>query len=410
MPHFARVIAYRVWPCRPPRFWRCLNRWPRHPLGSLHGVISVIKGLFFMAALLASGLAYGAGPTATLSVQVVDPAGPPSPPAPAVAAGFTTCVICFDFTAASGGVWVNGSAPAGVNAAQANTWLDCAGASSPILYHGSNPTNAANFPCQTITTDSSSTQVLQETNGGGITVLANSSWYNGLVAWHNLSHGDPGIQVPTFNYYQMTYEVPTSSSSTYVQGPWTIMPNGCGTPGTDSCTYLEFDAFEMCCGVNDGPGFNSGFGNWATQGSLNGGTCTFWGPNDGNYVCANWYSSVPPNYDSYNLGTQYLKVGMRTTSDGTSIYKCMWINDVFQNCVSSSSTVGGVQSWQMADAHSRQALVESLVGMNNGTGNPVSMPSVVGWIKNLYVWSCSAWQTTACRSSTADPGSYGGGH
>ena len=78
----------------------------------------MIKGLFFTAALLAPVLAYGAGPTATLSDQVVDPPGPPTLPAPATAAGFTTCVICFDWTAASGGVWVNGAAVPGVNAAE----------------------------------------------------------------------------------------------------------------------------------------------------------------------------------------------------------------------------------------------------------------------------------------------------
>src|SRR5215469_8802219 len=108
----------------------------------------MIKALFFTAALVAPGLAYGAGPTATLSDQVVDPAGPPTPPAQATVANFNTCVVCFDWTAPSGGVFVNGVAPAGVSAAQTNTWLDCAGASSPILIHVD--VGGAPAPCPSI--------------------------------------------------------------------------------------------------------------------------------------------------------------------------------------------------------------------------------------------------------------------
>src|SRR5712672_250684 len=96
----------------------------------------MIKKLFFTAALLVPGIAYGADPSANLPIQIV-PAGP-AVPAPAAAAGFTTRVLHSDFTS-----------PA---YADTSTWLQCAGASSPIWW----TTNNANYKkgtCPIITTD-----------------------------------------------------------------------------------------------------------------------------------------------------------------------------------------------------------------------------------------------------------------
>src|ERR1700730_16567866 len=77
----------------------------------LYGVFSMIKKLFFMAALLAPGLAYGGNPSADLTGQIVPAGSGPPVPAPAAAAGFTTLAGNFDF-----------SQP--LYATQSN-WLDC---------------------------------------------------------------------------------------------------------------------------------------------------------------------------------------------------------------------------------------------------------------------------------------------
>src|SRR5690348_16001070 len=94
----------------------------------------MIKKLSFMAALWLPGLAYAGNPSADLSVQIV----PAPPPAPAVAAGFTTLTLNADF-----------STPFYANKAN---WLDCGGATSPQWYKqwvafGSNGVAA---PCSAI--------------------------------------------------------------------------------------------------------------------------------------------------------------------------------------------------------------------------------------------------------------------
>jgi hypothetical protein len=97
----------------------------------------MIKQLFFIAALLVPVLAYGANPSAPFSDQVVPAQNPPPPPpgsiacaigpnytgsipAPAQAAGYTTCAANYDFTTPT--------------FSTLSTWLGNCGASSPILW------------------------------------------------------------------------------------------------------------------------------------------------------------------------------------------------------------------------------------------------------------------------------------
>src|ERR1700730_18026778 len=93
----------------------------------------MIKQLFFMAALLVPGLAYGGNPSADLQVQIV-PAGSPPVPAAAQAANFTTLALNSDFTSA---FYANRA-----------HWLDCAGATNPIWYnvvYGVGPAPCSNY-------------------------------------------------------------------------------------------------------------------------------------------------------------------------------------------------------------------------------------------------------------------------
>lgn len=366
----------------------------------------MIKGLFFAAALLAPGLAYGGGPTATLSDQVVDPPGPPTPPTQASVAGFTTCIICMDFTAASGGVFVNGSAPAGVNAAQTNTWLDCGGASNPVWYQGSIVGTAG--PCPVIATDDQSTQVLQTQLGGPVTLTPGAKIFNGLKI------GDPfgeylglaGTPVPTNLYLEATYRVPIFPQQTdqviqpYSQGPWKWLGSGAPKSTTGPSDWLEFDAFEVCCGGLSGSNFWNGAGSWYSNGS--------WGAHAG--FSSGWYLTYPPvDWSSHDMIGSYIKVGMRITSDGSSgLYFCYWVNDQPQGCRSKAVDNSSLYGWQLSDTSRGGAVFYSASGGNNiSTTTTEAMPNMKDWLKSINIWACSAWKTTACSTpGNPDPGGY----
>src|ERR1700755_432534 len=104
----------------------------------------MIKRLFLLAALLAPQLAYGANPSANLSVQIVPSVSTPAVPAAAAAAGFTTLAANYDFTI-PGGTYSN---PA--------TYIDCKGAAVPQFYFTA-PGIPGTVPCSgfSITTDPS---------------------------------------------------------------------------------------------------------------------------------------------------------------------------------------------------------------------------------------------------------------
>jgi hypothetical protein len=357
----------------------------------------MIKGLFFTATLLAPGLAYGAGPTATLSDQVVDPAGPPTPPAQATVANFNTCVVCFDFTAASGGVLVNGAAPTGVNAAQPNTWLDCAGASPPIFYHGANA-GPVSGPCPTVSADPLGANALKM-QLGTTTIPASTDFFNGLENGSGYPPPSTAILVPTNSYTEATYWVSSwpitgnCSAPVYSQGLWEGELDG--SPLNNIYNYLEFDAHEINCDPSSPGSYGSGVGSWAVQHAG--------GP-------LSWYGTFPP-ISGYRVDQGYVKVGMRITGDGHStFYKCMWFNNVLANCINWAPTNanGGYYTWQLSDTSSRMRLLYSPVGIyNSGNGSAQTLPSdMISWTKSINVWSCANWQTTACSTSNPDPGGY----
>jgi hypothetical protein len=339
----------------------------------------MIRQLLFIAALLAPGLAYGGTATNTLNApQVVDPPGSaPQAPAPAAAAGFTTCVVCMDFTASSGGIWINGQLDSR-RAGQPSTWLDCAGANNPLWYQSGGPwiTTGA---CPNITTDAG-IQVLQ-------TVMPPAASYsaNGFKLYNNGL--GTGLQVPTDNYYETTYIVSQwPSTGGYSQYMWL---GGGGEIPNNVFNNFEFDAFEINAGTTPTPGA-------AGQSSNNG----------SNYqdIGHNWYGTYPPNYNGYDPRSQYHTVGMRITSDGRYIYKCVWLDNIFQNCLNwDSQNTANMSQSQLSDATSRfQGYFNPVATLNGTTGGG----NMVALTKSINMWSCANWQTTACHSSTADPGGY----
>jgi hypothetical protein len=102
---------------------------------------------------------------------------------------------------------------------------------------------------------------------------------------------------------------------------------------------------------------------------------------------------------------------MRITSNGTNnLYKCMWVNDVFSNCISwaPSNAPGGYYAWQLSDTASRMRFLYSPVGVYNNPGAAQTLPSdMISWTKSINIWACTNWQTTACSTpSNANPGGY----
>jgi hypothetical protein len=345
---------------------------------------AMIKYLCLALLIGLSGAAYaltGASPLVDIANTITASSGQPTPPAQATVAGFTTCVVCMDFTASTGGVWVNGSAVAGVNAAQTNTWLDCAGASSPIWFQGTNGSPLAG-PCPTIAADAvGNPQVLLMHSPP----LGASNTINGIKLYNNGT--GVGIMAPTANYLEATYSVPQFPSKGYIQGAWT---GGAGEIPNNVHNYLEVDDDEVNTNLNCGA-FASGFGSW-------------W---NGHWDLGNnWSGTCPPNNDSFNLSSQYLKIGARVTTDGTTVFKCMWINDVFQNCIQDTVNGTSLSSFQLADATSRMQTYLALTGCLASAGGCPTTSDMNAYTKSFYMWSCSGWKTTACHSSSPDPGGF----
>jgi hypothetical protein len=339
----------------------------------------MIKKLLLTAALLAPGLAHAGTPSAILTGQIVPPGQDPTVPAPPTAAqvaGFTVCVVCTDFTASSGGVWFNGAAVSGANASQTNTWLDCAGASSPVWFRSSDfPTIG---PCPDITNDPGGHQALRmeilDGSTGGV---------NQLNPWNGSTQGS---NMPTNLYIETVTWIPTFPDTRGTAHYWTGQGVGGSAPYWNR---LEFDSFELGPGPTNVASMISAFHNWNLT------TCpsSCGGP-------ANWQGTQPPHASGYNSTSGYHTIGMRLTSDGNTIYKCMWIDGTFQNCVNMAVGSWGIEAWQLSDSYRQALYVVPVADSNTSTG------TIISYLQHVYVWSCSNWQTTACRTANPDPGGY----
>jgi hypothetical protein len=330
------------------------------------------------------------------------PSGPPTPPTQAAVAGFTTCVLCIDFTRASGGVWVNGVTLAGVNASDTSTWLDCAGASNPVLFQGT--IGGVQGPCPTIVTDTNGKQVLQidlpagtGTNGG---TGANNGLQHGVLSTTNL--GRMGALANSNLYMESNYRIPvypttyTGNPISYAAGPWLGGPDGAPS-AQGQWNFLEGDAQEIFGNPNVGGGYDACFHTWYTGG-------TFY--NFGTPGCV-WEGSFPPGFPGGGFISNYITTGIRTTSDGsTARYQCGWLNTTFANCVHANVDNSTMFAWQVSDASSRHALNIDAVGFNQLPTNGSAPAEIKEWVDHLYIWSCAGWQTTACNTSSADPGGY----
>ena len=312
---------------------------------------------------------------APFSVQVLSSS---SIPAPALAAGFTTCVLCMDFTAPSGGVRVNGQPAAGVNAADPSTWLDCAGASNPLVYkarekpagscspvgsdgHGSNAWNVI-FPASSVSGYNAYLNELQDAVSNNLTLAQT---------------------LPPALFYRSIVWLPTVPTNVYINYEW-LTGSQCKNAGCIT-TGLEFDGFEI---DNRQGAYISTWINWEG------------GPSAG----SNWQTAAPnlPNYPGgYDPTSGYHTIDMRITTDGNTVYKCMWIDTLFQSCVNAS----GLSS-QVSNIDRQEAIIIEIGCNCNDPGFQFSVPQYNAYVKEFDIWSCPAWQTTNCSTSNPDPGNY----
>jgi hypothetical protein len=333
----------------------------------------MIKRLLLLTALLAPALAYGAKPSNDFSVQIV-PAGNGSsgggnggggsvrgsPTAPGAAlAGcqtangggptngscFSTLALNLDLTGATQSFVAN-STP--VNATTLSNWLDCAGASSPIMYHVTTVSGEACSDYSII--NDGGTDALRLADPAGVNyVQVSTSPYN--------SQG--GHNFPEAFYVEA--KIRTDSQSIANMAPyggqpfsdfWAVYPNtGCG-----SCAYVEWDFSEIYS--NNSNGFAT-----ARTGSFN------------NYNPGGITINAGSNYSQ----TSYSIIGARITNDGNgNVAWCVYANNVQQGCTSAAETA----SWFVTPL---QIIFDSSSG-----GYAVSGPTnqYVEW---LHVWECSNW-------------------
>jgi hypothetical protein len=372
---------------------------------ALSRVFNMIKTLFFLAALLAPGLAFGGNPSADLSVQVV-PAGsdlPPSgltPPPGAVAAGYTTLAWEFDIpnnqvcNSASGTLVCVAASPL-------SNWLDCSvnggqAATTPMFWVVKQYYNAAPCSDMTIVYDSAAGK-----NQVGANVLdvaftptdyANNIWGTQLetVRQDLLA----SIEFPPGIYVEVTFAVePATQTSSYPQLPLTVD----GTTYTygettdqffyanngTTAAFSERDIIELASPVIGGNGGGGPDNNGASGGTGN------------DY--ASYNTSTISGYDP----TTYNTYADRWFFDGgASVGVCQYItqvslgrNPVQLHCGLSTSYSGG------AALTTRQFAILQVGPQAQTIGSP-GIPMHVRFM-SYRVWSCAGWATGSCYNSTA---------
>jgi hypothetical protein len=316
----------------------------------------MIKKLVFMAALLMPSLAYGANPTADLSVQIVPAVSAPAVPLPAQAAGFTTLAANYDFTQP-------------FYATQSN-WLGC----KPLdgndhqWFQGGVITGNPPSPCSAIrqANDPLTGQpVLNMTWLPSYHTNADNNYTTGIQTVNDdLTHG---VSWP-FGYYEFIYRV-SRTGANGLTAAWTSPLNFNPENG------IEYDTIEVfySSSLTD-----SCYHNWS----------------NGNDVGCNWFPNTPSNLSNFDA-TQYHKYAMRVSGDGrTAIYFCSYVDDIAQGCQRVNTTAA-----QLAGQRNFIQLnvgINCVVPCNNAFQEDM-------YVKSVRVWSCSNWQGSSCPTSSANP-------
>ena len=334
----------------------------------------MIKKLFFSAALLAPGLAYGGNPTADLSVKIVPPtsAACGTVPADVATVGFTTVALCNDFTTAI---------PNAVGTGLPSNWLNCDGTQAPVAGNVWHLWALAGGG----TTIDCATQIVQatDTNGGG-----------GLALKVALS----AAQLSTTNGYANLTSLATI--------PW---PNYTGWNNTNSWAHGYFE-WTWRTEWDGGQGYGVTANNlafWSDH--LN--ALPRWEPD--------WFETIYGCCDTglvghgsdatlpqmrYNIDQSvYHTLGVLYTGNSSDANGalCTYIDGKFQACMT------GVYAGGVSDSSVRSTLqIWNAIECNAGFGDvtcqtPPHFSYVNLWIKSIRVLTCSGGPSgDACLTPT----------
>jgi hypothetical protein len=258
----------------------------------------MIKKLFFMAALLAPGLACDANPSADLSVQIVPAGSPPGVPAPALAAGFTTQALNADFTSAA--------------YSNTATYIDnCGATAAKQWYLVSFSAQPSGIPCSetVITTDGGMNALLITTPGN----QSQEFQYPGYFLKSD------GLGFPNEAYIEINFRTTAATMAQDGSAPyWSsiidlwFLGRGVTSSGTyPPNTWNEIDFLEVIGPAGQANNWGAGMIEWG-GGSACGGDC---------------YTGLTRGTTDL---TQYHTLGMLLTSDESSaVWRCLFMDGVF---------------------------------------------------------------------------------
>jgi hypothetical protein len=334
----------------------------------------MIKKLFFLAALLVPGLAFGGNPSADLSIQIMPAGSGPTPPAGASAAGFTTLALTLDFQ--------TNQACIGTTCVPANNlanWFDKSGAPSPMWCLG--------------TFSAAKNVILKQDPIYNVPVLDLQflqSDFNRTIAPFVIqtqidtqcnSAGPSGnFLFPVMNMYaEVTmrndasgYSACPSGQSCFLGVFWSYAPNY-----TQSGPFFEWDFIETAggtqsCGPN--PCIDGGIAhpdNGATYN--NGGNNTFQEPGH--------VAHDPTQFNTY---------AWRNTSDATgALSSCSFLG--VNGAAVSGIGCTGVGSYTPVPVPHNFLTIE-----NGPQGGVAPIGDEHDYIKSVHIWTCAAWKTTEC--------------
>jgi hypothetical protein len=290
-------------------------------------------------------------------------------PPGAATAGFTTLALNSDFTKQLSANWLGGCAIAGngapVNTSDAgahNWWMNVWWSRT---YQPCTVVQVSDPVFGGLTLDIPWT-VDTKTNNIG-TAIQSQRW----SSTRTVGSSNDGVNFPNNAYYEITLRLsPVAPARWGSMFTWPVLAMTDGSQQGLEHDIIEEDSGNL--GVAD-----SALHNWAASG--------------GGFL---WEGvgtpGIPPGFEA----TQYHTFGLRTTSDGTTLVSCSYINNVFQSCTGAGIFTGN-------ESKEREFLILqnfcdywNYSAPCNGNTGPQHL-----YVRSVRVWSCSSWQTTECNRS-----------
>jgi hypothetical protein len=362
----------------------------------------MLKNVFFLAALLAPGLAYGGNPSADLSVQVT-PGGttstqcPSTAPAEAVHVGFTAMVLCNDFTQ---------PLPNSAGTTTDPNYWGCVGHGTGGVLNGqvwwpqSSSVGCSDFDQEVDSTTGQLTQHIQ--------FLA-SQYAPGVVGWNQYATDDgSGNHVPGQGHY---LAFPLASLIEYTIRDNLSSHQNCGSNQNSDWwngvheSQSGVGVFERDVIENYGPGMPGVCQNWTGFSALHnwnvgGQGSLIWGALGG---CPQAIANKCTDPTWFN---HYHTYGMLTTTDGsTGISNCGYVDHIFMGCAqfngdhfclagspNQAGCYGEREQLTMivgSDGQGCNTVADCTANPRNNTGVPPGDIHV--YIESIRVWSCPAW-------------------